>query len=396
MVDLCTLIQATGSSGGTDYANIKTVGPKILAYPNENSTTFIPFYRAPSIENVIEKSDFNTSTGWNREHTWPKSRGGGSFEGDPVIIRPSAVADNSARGNNYYGLSTDAGAWDPAKDKNGKIVNEAARGESARIILYAAVTYHTLVSLNNDPNGSKTMGYLRTLLQWNRDYAPQDWEKTVNDRTDKLGYRRNPFVDHPEYADLIWDANGLRTSPLDIDVPVTPDPETPTGPTGTQLTVIENVADLDGKTCAIMSTDSGAVWSMTAAGRANTPWYIDGKAVTLYDGKYYVDSDPDKFSFQKQGNGKFIIENDAGEHLFGYQCTGTDGKSHTSIGWGDSEEAIKATQSTSTFTTITDEWNITAMTGGFVVTTGAAYLEYYRGSFCGYNKAPGVPILFAY
>ena len=392
-MDLCTLIEATGSSGGSDYSNIKTVGPKFAAYPNENSTTFVPFYKEPKAANLIEKSDFNTQTGWNREHTWPKSRGGSLFEGDPVVIRPAAVADNSNRGNSNYGL---AGAgWDPAC-----CGYEDARGASARIILYAAVAYHAKgVSLNNEQSGSKTMGTLKTLLKWNREYAPTEWEKTVNNRTDKGGYRRNPFVDHPEFAEWIWDDNGIRNDLPDIDAPDTPvDPVAPSLPDGTEYIPVTDASNLDGASVAIITSNSGVYYGMTSEAKSSTlPFYLNGDPITNYDGRYFSEKELERFTLDKQTNGKYVISNEGGDTLYGYKCTGSDGKAHYSIGIGSSPEAIKATQPTSTFdeSTLSDEWTITAVEGGYKVGNGTVYLEYYKGSFCGYQNAPSDPIIFA-
>ena len=59
--------------------------------------------------------------------------GGNLIENDPLVIRPSLKSENSARGNKNYALS---GGWDPAS-----CGYEGARGESARVILYAATRY---------------------------------------------------------------------------------------------------------------------------------------------------------------------------------------------------------------------------------------------------------------
>lgn len=49
------------------------------------------------------------------------------------------------------------------------------------------------------------MGLLSTLLQWNKFDPPSRMEQLRNDRICKLyQHNRNPFVDHPEYANFIW------------------------------------------------------------------------------------------------------------------------------------------------------------------------------------------------
>lgn len=192
----------------TTYSNCLSVGAKAAAYPTASSSTFIPFYHEA-------KDSEKVSSGCNREHVWPNSRGGNMIEIDPIVIRPTVSADNSARGNNFYG-NTASNEFDPASKTSNGSSYAGARGEAARIILYAACRYYSELSLSNNPNDNwnsvKSMGTLKTLLQWNNQYQPTEFEKTVNDRYASMGYARNPFVDHPEYANFIWDANGLRVS----------------------------------------------------------------------------------------------------------------------------------------------------------------------------------------
>ena len=137
------------------------------------------------------------------------------IETDPIVIRPTLSKDNSDRSNYFYGLGGKSKKeWDPAS-----CGYEGARGESARIILYAATRYASKgLSLSNNPSdgtGLRTMGTLKTLLEWNNKYQPTDFEKTVNDRYAKMGYARNPFVDCPYFANYIYDESGYRTSPYE-------------------------------------------------------------------------------------------------------------------------------------------------------------------------------------
>uniref|UniRef100_A0A453E834 Uncharacterized protein n=1 Tax=Aegilops tauschii subsp. strangulata TaxID=200361 RepID=A0A453E834_AEGTS len=51
----------------------------------------------------------------------------------------------------------------------------------------------------------RRMGLLSALLQWNELDPPSRSEQRRNDRVCSLyQHNRNPFVDHPEYANLIW------------------------------------------------------------------------------------------------------------------------------------------------------------------------------------------------
>ena len=350
------------------YSECLSVGAKAAAYPNANSSTFVPFYHDASV---------TATTGQcNREHTWPNSRGSGKSGpgADPFIIRPTLTSENSDRGNLFYG-NTKSNEWDPAS-----CGFEAARGESARVILYAATMYYKDgLALSNNPGDAtslKTMGTLSTLLAWNTAYAPTPIEIQINEYLSNNGYGRNPFVDHPEYANYIWDRNGL------IDGEIPPDPTEFTN----GLDIESSLSMLDGKEYVITSSDSNTSFSFfvmdNEAKADNLPWYIKPISVSLNDDKTKLIPNGDVtlkyYKFIMQSDGNYYIQNkETSKYLFGY----IDG-THYSIGLG---------------TTPTNggslSWAISTNGIGFTFKNAAnVYLEYYNGSFCGYKNAPSVPI----
>ena len=371
---LAGLILASGKVASYDAQ--KTIGPKAAAYPNDDSDTFIPFYHEAKDGEQV------TYDVCNREHTWPDSRGGGSFENDPVMIRPALKSENSDRGNNFYGGGGGA-EWDPAS-----CGYKGARGESARIMLYCATAYYTMgVSLSNNPNdgaAKKTMGTLKTLLKWNREYQPTEFEKKINDRLDKMGYRRNPFVDHPEYAEWIWDDNGLRTTAFDGTI-VTPNPEDEVW-----YNQVTDFSNLDGNSYIIATSLNSNYFALTPTAKAdNLPWYILGDSCLYSDGKLSSPSELSWFRFDEVGEDTYTITASTGKTLYGY-VAGT----HYSIGWADDIDEIAQQQNGTTPNPISNEWKITAASdGGFKLTTANVYLEYYNGSWCGYRNAPSDPIM---
>ena len=59
------------------------------------------------------------------------------------------------------------------------------------------------------------MGLLSALLRWNELDPPSGPEQLRNDRVCSLyQHNRNPFVDHPEYANLIWRNPPAESSPF--------------------------------------------------------------------------------------------------------------------------------------------------------------------------------------
>ena len=354
----------------TTYSNCLSLGAKAAAYPNANSSTFVPFYH--------DSSTTATTGQCNREHTWPNSRGTGTTGpgADPFIIRPTLSSENSDRGNLFYGTRGKSNKeWDPMS-----CGFEASRGESARVILYAATMYYKEgLSLSNNPNDGtslKTMGTLSTLLAWNTAYAPTPIEIQINNYLSDNGYGRNPFVDHPEYASYIWDNNGL----LGGEIP--PDPtEFENG-----LNIETTLSNLDGKEYVIASSDSSTSFSYFAmdneAKSSSLPWYIKPIGASVNEDKTKIIPNAGStfkyYKFIKQTDGNYYIQNkENNNYLFAYY----DG-SHYSIGLG---------------TTPTNNgslsWNITTTGKGFVFkNTANVYLEYYNSSFCGYKSAPSVPI----
>ena len=354
----------------TTYDNCKALGAKAAAYPNANSSTFVPFYH--------DSSKLATQSECNREHTWPNSRGTGT-EGpgaDPFIIRPTLKSENSDRENFFYGTKGKANKeWDPAS-----CGFEAARGESARVILYAATMYYKNgLSLSNNPNDAtnlKTMGTLSTLLAWNTTYAPTPIEIQINNYLSSNGYGRNPFVDHPEYASYIWNNNGL------IGGEIPPDPDDFTN----GLDVESTLSNLDGNNYVIASSDSATSFTYFAmdneAKSDKLSYYIKPLNVLVNDDKSkLIPADGvtlKYYKFIKQSDGSYYIQNkENNKYLFGY----IEGN-YYDIGLGSSPIGGGSLS-----------WTITSNGKGFTMKNAAnVYLEYYNGSFCGYKNAPSVPI----
>ena len=205
------------------YKECLSIGAKAASYP-EGSSTFVPFYHAsPEVNEGVSGNGacLASASECNREHTWPNSRGSGKSGpgADPFLVRPTLTKENSSRQNFFYGYSS-SNEWDPSS-----CGYEGARGEAARVILYAATAYYSTcgsggsssgnapLELSNNPGDETivhTMGTLKTLLEWNAAYAPSDMEIQINDYLCEQGYGRNPFVDEPRFATYIWTPEGLR------------------------------------------------------------------------------------------------------------------------------------------------------------------------------------------
>ena len=155
---------------------------------------------------------------WNREHVWAKSHGNfGTTMGpgtDLHHLRATDASVNSTRGNldfdnggkehteargNYY----DSDSWEP---------RDEVKGDVARMLFYMAVRYEgdsgeIDLELNNAVNNGSAPyhGKLNVLLQWHAQDPVDDLERHRNEIIyTKYQKNRNPFIDHPEWAEAIW------------------------------------------------------------------------------------------------------------------------------------------------------------------------------------------------
>jgi len=170
------------------------------------------------------KLDFQISGGsnvgkWNREHTYPRSRGGFTgIEADDIAdgidiftttrsdslrhansdahgLRAVDGPENSSRGNRDYG------------EYSGPIANQGSwKGDVARAVLFLSIRYNGLEVVQGDPmnNIVGELGDLETLLDWHRIDPPDDFEMNRNNIIYTWQFNRNPFIDLPDLVEYIW------------------------------------------------------------------------------------------------------------------------------------------------------------------------------------------------
>lgn len=362
------LINSTGNRTISYSTNNAILAESDKALKNQKG--IIPFYHD---ENAA-------TTDWNKEHVWPRSRGAGKTGAgaDPHMLRPTYTNDNSSRGNNFYGIPKTDGSktYDPAC-----LGYEPARGESARIIFYVATRYYGQcflgtkgLELSNNPNdlaSENTMGRLDRLIEWNRKYPVTDQEKRRNESLDKQGFGRNPFIDHPELVEYIWNSNGLRNSSSDIEGPIVPNP-----PVSYENTydVIRDLKTLEKYTevsiVGKVGNDSAAMKDTPK--NETRPWYLDSDTVTFKENRFLTDSTLVKFEILKNEAGQYSFKSN-GKWLYHY----IDG-THYSIG-------MKAdVQGSENLFTVSEAKN-----GFSVYGTDGVYLDYASSfnTFQGNKKA---------
>ena len=152
--------------------------------------------------------------GWNREHVWPQSLGGGNTSGggaDLHHVRPSDASVNSSRGNKKYG-NVDGGTAkygnNPATGYLGGHYDstyfeplDEVKGDVARICLYVWVRWGSSWGADSV---TEVFQSIDVLLEWCELDPVDTWEMGRNEVVQDIQGNRNVFIDYPEYAWLIF------------------------------------------------------------------------------------------------------------------------------------------------------------------------------------------------
>ncbi len=208
--------------------SLKEVFKKSDADSNK-SGNILWFYSGTSVSFSGFSGDGTTGT--NREHVWPKNSGK-AFDAesgpgsDAHHLRPTNTQLNSSRSSLQFGeVPQTVGN---IVSENGKInyenlcyksgnyfyPGEGYRGQTARILMYMQVRwgddeenkYNLQFVLGS--GGNKTIGDIATLMKWHLEEPVCAEEITRNNYVASIQGNRNPFIDHPEYAERIYCYDG--------------------------------------------------------------------------------------------------------------------------------------------------------------------------------------------
>ncbi|GLB48077.1 endonuclease [Neptunitalea lumnitzerae] len=147
---------------------------------------------------------------WNREHVYAKS-----------IATPALETDNPGSGTDVHNLRACDGSMNSSRNNriytagtgNSHIVNsnfwypgDEWKGDVARIIMYMYLRYPSQCVANNIGNGPNTIhaDMPDIFLQWNVEDPVNDYELQRNAVLEGIQGNRNPFIDNPYIATLIW------------------------------------------------------------------------------------------------------------------------------------------------------------------------------------------------
>ena len=162
---------------------------------------------------------------WNREHTWPQSWFNESTtpRSDLFHVYPTDGFVNGKRSNYPYGevsnnpvyVSGNGSKLGPCVTSgySGRVFEpvDEYKGDIARSYFYMSVRYYSEDSdwgTSGMTNKSEILPWAMTmLLRWSDEDPVSDKEIARNNAVYGYQNNRNPFIDHPEYAHMIWDEN---------------------------------------------------------------------------------------------------------------------------------------------------------------------------------------------
>ena len=214
----------------------------------------------------VDRSQENPKTAWTahnprsnsacieREHIWPKSHGFDADEvpgarGDPIHLWAADGGANGLHSNYFYGNvdltktyknARDDYSWDgnnylgfskTVPDSNQKVFEpqDCDKGDIARSVFYMVARYNNVAGddtaidsanpnlfLGDDVSKSEetgtstattpySLGVLSDLLEWNKLDPVDEYEIHRNNLIHRnFTNNRNPFIDFPNWADIIW------------------------------------------------------------------------------------------------------------------------------------------------------------------------------------------------
>lgn len=216
----------------------------------------------------IRAWDSHSTDGTNREHIWPQSRGFKASSGakgpagtDLHHLRSGDDHVNSGMHNNYpYGYVDKTISYKDGAEKHaylsgnffGEALNKTTqdqgtkvfepqdsdKGDIARAIFYMAACYNnldgnanitefnpnlTIIDYIYDANDNSVaststspvgMSKLSDLLEWHRLDPVDEFEIYRNDLIyNNYQHNRNPFIDYPDWVEVVWGNTGKVASP---------------------------------------------------------------------------------------------------------------------------------------------------------------------------------------
>lgn len=190
------------------YGELRYLFDELDADPDKTGNIIL-FYSRQSIKGTWDGKSYN------REHVWPKSHSNSpsvtnGYKGsmsDAHHLRPEDQSVNSTRSNYKVGYVTKNKKEIMFKETThtycyigGNIFepSDVAKGDVARIYFYLLTRYPELDKYLPE------VADLKTLIEWNNLDPVDNLEINRNEAAYKIQGNRNPFIDNPDFVNLIW------------------------------------------------------------------------------------------------------------------------------------------------------------------------------------------------
>lgn len=203
--ELASLITATHTKT-ISYSELQTL-MKTSDVDPQNPANLLLIYGSQS--SGMHQRSRPIGGSWNREHVYAKSQGtpnlGTSGPGaDGHHLRPADVSLNSSRGH----LSFDDGVGPLAGKtaRGGWYPGDEWKGDVARILMYMYVRYNTRclpLGITMNPS-TYSADFPDILLKWNVEDPVSAFEMQRQNVVANTQKNRNPFIDNPYLATVIW------------------------------------------------------------------------------------------------------------------------------------------------------------------------------------------------
>jgi len=194
------------------YSQVWTVLMQSDLNPENSEDVLLIYGYSDNDGNVItdrtRDKDFNGGNvgDWNREHVYPRSLGNpnlGSSGSDAHHLRSSDVQMNGSRSNFKF----DDGNGNAGTTNDGWFPGEEWKGDCARMMMYMYLRYGSRCLPNNVGIGSTNSidnNMVDLFLEWNAEDPVSAYELVRNDVVEDAQGNRNPFIDNPALATIIW------------------------------------------------------------------------------------------------------------------------------------------------------------------------------------------------
>lgn len=207
VIDVYRNASYTKQGGGNSYYNREHSWPKSYGFPSDGSSNY-PYTDAHHL--FISDSGYNSS-----RSNKPYANCSSACSEKPTEYNNNRGGSSSQ--SNWTGGSYSAGTWETWSGR---------RGDVARALMYMAVRYEggnhgvtgysepdllltddrNLIDQSNQGTNISVayMGLKSVLLQWHSEDPVDDFERRRNDAIYAQQGNRNPFIDHPEYVDCVF------------------------------------------------------------------------------------------------------------------------------------------------------------------------------------------------